>query len=154
MNLFFLSKFALAFFNAAVSCVIMLVFGLEYALMFALLVFLLDFIPAIGGLIALMLPFLYSFAVFDSVLLSFVLLGALFVPQFISGNIIEPKVMGNRLNLSGFIILVSLVFWSSLWGILGAFLAVPLMASMNIVFSQFQTTRWISVLLSQDGEVR
>lgn len=66
MNTFFLSKFSLALFNAGVSVVIMMVFGLEYALMFGLLVFLLDFIPAIGGIIALALPFLYSFVQFDS----------------------------------------------------------------------------------------
>lgn len=153
MNMFFLSKFSLALFNAGVSAIIMFFFGLEYALMFALLVFLLDFIPAIWGIIALSLPFLYSFAVFDSAASSFILLVCLFIPQFISGNIIEPKIMGNRLNLSGFVILVALIFWSALWGLVGAFLAVPLMASLNIVFSKFEKTRFIAILFSQNWEI-
>jgi predicted PurR-regulated permease PerM len=131
----------------------MFFFGLEYALMFALFVFLLDFIPAIWGLIALALPFLYSFTVFESSVTPFILLACLFIPQFISGNVIEPKVMWNRLNLSGFVILLALIFWSGMWGLVGAFLAVPLMATMNIVFARFETTKWISVLLSKDGEV-
>lgn len=153
MNMFFLSKFSLALFNAWVSAIIMYFFGLEYALVFALFVFLLDFIPAIGGIIALSLPFLYSFTVFDSSVTSFILLICLFIPQFISGNVIEPKIMGNRLNLSGFVILVALIFWSALWGLVGAFLAVPLMACLNIIFSRFQKTKWIAILFSKNGEV-
>lgn len=100
MNTFFLSKFGLAMFNAVVSVIIMSLFGLEYALMFALLVFLLDFVPAIGGIIALALPFLYSFVQFDAASTSFILLACLIIPQTISGNYLEPKIMGDRLNLS------------------------------------------------------
>jgi len=153
LNVFILSKFFLAMLNAIVSFIIMLFFGIEYALLFALFVFLLDFIPAIWGIIALSLPFLYSFVQFDTVWLSFALLACLLVPQFITGNIIEPKLMWKRLNLSWFVILVSLIFWSSLWGIAGAFLAVPLMASLNIIFARFEITKPIAVILSQDGEI-
>jgi len=153
MNLFFLSKFSLALLNAAVSWIIMFFFGLEYALMFALLVFLLDFIPAVWGIIALSLPFLYSFTVFDSSITSFVLLACMFIPQFISGNVLEPKVMWNRLNLSSFMILLALVFWSSMWWLVGAFLAVPLMATINIVCARFEKTKWVSVLLSKNGKI-
>lgn len=153
MNLFFLSKFSLALLNATVSWIIMFFFGLEYALMFALLVFLLDFIPAVGGIIALSLPFLYSFTVFDSSLTPFILLACMFIPQFISWNVLEPKIMGNRLNLSSFMILIALVFWSSMWWLVGAFLAVPLMAMINIVCARFETTKWVSILLSKNGKV-
>ncbi len=153
MNTFFLSKFSLALLNAVTSVIIMKLFGLEYALMFGLLVFLLDFIPAIGGIIALSLPFLYSFVQFDSNLTPFILLACLFIPQFISGNVIEPRIMGNRLNLSSFVILVALIFWSGMWGIIWAFLAVPLMASINIVLAQFKTTKPLAILMSKNGKV-
>lgn len=153
MNIFFLSKFFLALANGVTSIIIMLVFWLEYALMFGLLVFLLDFIPTIWGIVALSLPFLYSFVQFDSSLLSFILLACLFIPQFISGNIIEPKVMGNRLNLSSFVIMISLIFWSGMWWIVWAFLAVPLMASINIVLAQFKTTQPIAIMLSKNGNI-
>ncbi len=153
MNTFFLSKFFLALFNAGVSVVIMMLFGLEYALMFGLLVFLLDFIPAIGGIIALALPFLYSFVQFDSGVTSMILLACLFIPQFISGNIIEPKIMWDRLNLSSFIIIIALIFWSSIWWVAWAFLAVPLMASINIVLAQFSSTKPFAILLSKNGKV-
>lgn len=154
MNTFFLSKFGLAMFNAIVSVIVMKIFGLEYALMFALLVFLLDFIPAIGGIIALGLPFLYSFVQFDNSATSFILLACLFIPQTFSWNFLEPRIMGNRLNLSGFVIMVSLIFWSWIWGITWAFLAVPLMASINIVLANFKTTRPLAVLLSKNGKIK
>ncbi|MCH8518935.1 AI-2E family transporter [Candidatus Gracilibacteria bacterium] len=153
INIFFLSKFALALFNAVVSIIIMLLFGLEYAFIFGLFVFLFDFVPAVGGVVALGLPFLYSFVQFDTLGLSFLLLACLIVPQVVSGNVLEPKIMGNRLNLSTFVIILSLIFWSSIWGLAGAFLAVPIMAVLNIIFAQFPVTRPISVLLSKNGKV-
>lgn len=153
MNTFFLSKFSLALLNATVSVIILNIFWLEYALMFGLLVFLLDFIPAIGWIIALALPFLYSFVQFDNGITSVILLVCLFIPQFISGNIIEPKIMWNRLNLSSFVIMVALIFWSSIWGVAWAFLAVPLMASINIVLAQFDTTKPLAVMLSKNGNI-
>jgi AI-2 transport protein TqsA len=61
--------------------------------------------------------------------------------------------MGNSLNLSPFAILVSLAAWSALWGIPGAFLAVPITAIMAIVFSEFAGTRPLAVLLSRDGRL-
>lgn len=153
VNVFFLSKFALALFNAIVSVVIMLLFWLEYAFIFGLFVFLFDFIPAVWGIIALGLPFLYSFVQFESVGLSFLLLACLMIPQLISWNILEPKIMWNRLNLSTFVIMLALIFWSTLWWLAGAFLAVPIMAVLNIIFAQFEPTRPISVLLSKNGKV-
>jgi AI-2 transport protein TqsA len=59
--------------------------------------------------------------------------------------------MGSSLNLSPFAILVSLAVWSQLWGIAGAFLAVPITAVMVIVFSEFAGTRPIAILLSKTG---
>jgi predicted PurR-regulated permease PerM len=61
--------------------------------------------------------------------------------------------MGNSLNLSPFVILVGLVAWMSMWGIAGAILSVPIMAILVIVFSEFESTRPIAVLLSKDGRI-
>jgi predicted PurR-regulated permease PerM len=61
--------------------------------------------------------------------------------------------MANSLNLSPFVILVSLAVWSALWGIAGAFLAVPITACIALVCAEFRTTRPIAVLLSRDGRV-
>ena len=81
------------------------------------------------------------------------LLLALTAVQFVIGNFLDPYVMGNSLNLSPFAILISLAVWSELWGIPGAFLAVPITAIMTIVFSEFAGTRPIAVLLSKNGKL-
>ena len=154
LTLYFWVKFCLALTNAVVSYIIMFFFGIDYALFFALIVFFLDFIPNIGWPIALSLPFLYSFIQLSSPVSSFFLLIALLIPQTITGNFLEPKIFGSRLNLSGFIILLSLLFWGSIWGLVGAFLAVPLMTSLNIIFSKFHATRPLAILLSEKGEVQ
>ena len=41
------------------------------------------------------------------------------------GSFLEPKILGRELNLSPLVIIISVVVWASLWGVLGAFLAVP-----------------------------
>jgi predicted PurR-regulated permease PerM len=61
--------------------------------------------------------------------------------------------MANSLNLSAFAILASLATWSALWGISGAFLAVPLTACIAMVLAEFEGTRPIAVLLSKTGRV-
>jgi predicted PurR-regulated permease PerM len=48
---------------------------------------------------------------------------------------------------------VSLAVWSALWGIPGAFLAVPITACMVLVFAEFPGTRPIAILLSRNGEI-
>jgi len=154
LNVFIVSKFLIALLNGTVSWIIMLLFGLEFALLFALFVFILDFIPSVGWAIAMSLPFLYSFAAFDQTYLSFLLLACLMVPQFITWNVIEPRVMGKRLNLSSFIIILSLIFWSTLWWVAWAFLAIPLMVSINIVLSKFEVTQPIAIFLSQNWEIK
>jgi predicted PurR-regulated permease PerM len=82
-----------------------------------------------------------------------IVLAALVVAQFVIGNILEPYLMGSSLNLSPFAILVGLTVWSGLWGVAGAFLAVPITAIMAIVFSEFAGTRPIAVLLSRNGRL-
>jgi predicted PurR-regulated permease PerM len=51
------------------------------------------------------------------------------------------------------VIMISLIFWSGMWWIVWAFLAVPLMASINIVLAQFKTTKPIAIMLSKNGNI-
>jgi predicted PurR-regulated permease PerM len=55
--------------------------------------------------------------------------------QNIIGNILEPKILGNRLGLNPLIILLSLLVWGYIWGIAGMFLSVPLTAVIKIIIS-------------------
>jgi predicted PurR-regulated permease PerM len=69
------------------------------------------------------------------------------------GNILDPYLMGNSLNLSPFAILASMAVWSAIWGVSGAFLAVPITVIVIIIFSEFEMTRPVAILLSKNGRL-
>ncbi|MCC7039922.1 MAG: AI-2E family transporter [Burkholderiales bacterium] len=138
---------------ALVSWAVMRLMGLELAGFWAVITGLLNFIPYLGTVISIVLPVLMALVQFGDFGSALALLAALAVVQFVIGNFIDPYVMGNSLNLSPVAILASLTVWSGLWGIAGAFLAVPVTAIMVIVLSEFAGTRPVAVLLSRTGEV-
>ena len=135
------------------SWVIMIVIGIDFAGFWAVLIFLLNYIPYIGSFIAVAFPVALTLVQFGSLPLFLVSLISLVAVQVTVGNIIEPRLMGNSLNLSPLVILIAMVSWGSIWGIVGAFLAVPLTVIMLIIFAQFSSTRPLAVLLSRDGQV-
>lgn len=137
----------------AASWIAMALLGLEFAGFWAALIALLNYIPYIGSFLGVLFPVMMAIVQFANPSEVVAVLLSLTVLQFLIGNFLDPYVMGNSLNLSPFAILVSLAAWSALWGIPGAFLAVPITAIMAIVFSGFSGTRPIAVLLSRDGRL-
>jgi predicted PurR-regulated permease PerM len=138
---------------AVLSYAVMRLFGLEFAGLWAVLIALLNFVPYVGSVLGVVLPMLMTIVQFEDLGTVLTMLLALSALQFAIGNFLDPYVMGNSLNLSPFAILISLAVWSELWGVPGAFLAVPITAIMTIVFSEFPGTRPIAVLLSQNGKL-
>ncbi|HRH85938.1 MAG TPA: AI-2E family transporter [Rubrivivax sp.] len=146
-------KTLLSILLGVVSWAVMRLYGLEFAALWAVLTAFLNFVPYVGSVLGVLLPALMALVQFQELgpILSLVL--ALTGVQFVIGNFLDPYVMGSSLNLSPFAILISLAVWSELWGIPGAFLAVPITAIMTIVFSEFPGTRQVAVLLSKNGDV-
>ena len=135
------------------SYVVMHLFGLEFAALWAVLIFFLNFVPYVGSVLGVVFPVLMTVVQFQDAGTVLTMLMALTALQFGIGNFLDPWVMGNSLNLSPFAILVSLAVWSELWGVPGAFLAVPITAILTIVFSEFPGTRPVAVLLSSNGRL-
>ena len=144
-------KTLLGMMQAVVSWVAMWWFGLEFATFWAMLIVLLNYIPYIGSFLSVFFPVAMAIVQFGDPNTIVTLAIALVVVQFAIGNFLDPYLLGNSLNLSPAAILVSLSVWSGLWGLPGAFLAVPITAVMAIVFSEFAATRPIAVLLSRNG---
>jgi AI-2 transport protein TqsA len=137
----------------AICWIIMRFLGLEFAGFWTVLIVLLNYVPYIGSFLGVLFPVAMSIVQFGNPNEVLALLAPLTVVQFLIGNFLDPYIMGNSLNLSPFAILLSLTIWSGLWGIPGAFLAVPITAIMAIVFSEFAGTRPIAVLLSRNGRL-
>ena len=146
-------KTSVSLVTAIISFIIMTLFDLNHALVWAILIFILNFIPNIGSIIAIIFPVIMGILQFGK----FGIVGALFVVltlvQVIVGNFVEPKMMGDQLNISPFVVLISLSVFGAIWGIIGMFLSVPLTVIIMIIFSHFDSTRPIAVLLSGDGNV-
>jgi predicted PurR-regulated permease PerM len=138
---------------ALASYLVLRGFGIEFAGFWALLIGLFNYIPYVGSILGVALPSLLAILQFGDFWQVVVFVLAMSVPQVVIGNFLDPWLMGNSLNLSPFVILVGLVAWMSMWGIAGAILSVPIMAILVIVFSEFESTRPIAVLLSKDGRI-
>ncbi len=127
--------------------------GLEFAGIWAFIVFITSYIPTIGAIVACSMPILYSLTVAPNWELPLLTAAGLIVLQILFGNIMEPKLMGKSLNLSTLAILINLVFWGMIWGIAGMFFSVPILVGIYIVAAQFDSTRWLAILLSADGKI-
>lgn len=148
---YILLKAVLSGATTLLSYLVMKAVGLHLAEFWAVLIFFLNFIPYIGAWSGVLFPGLLAIMQFDALRPIVVTIGLLTIVQFTGGTIIEPRVMGTRLNVSPLVVLLSLAVWGSIWGITGMFLAVPIMVVIMIVCSAFAATRPIAILLSADG---
>lgn len=109
--------------------------GVDFPFIWSVLTFLFNFIPSIGSIAITIIAVVFAMVQFlpdwNPVLVTFACIGG---AEFVIGNVIDPKMLGDRLNLSPVVILLSLLGWGFLWGVAGLFLAVPLTVAMKIVF--------------------
>ena len=135
------------------SYFVLLFIGVDAPAFWAFLIFILNFIPTIGSLIATVFPAIFAllqFGDFTQGILVLTIVGSI---QLVIGNFVEPKLMGNSLNISPLVVLLTLAIWGVMWGITGMLLSVPITVILIIILSEFQTTRPLAILLSQTGKI-
>jgi AI-2 transport protein TqsA len=128
---------------------VLAVLGIDLAMVFGFFAFLLNFIPSIGSGIATLLPLpvvLFSPDVTATTAVLAIALPALI--QVVIGNFIDPRVMGESLDLHPVTILLALIFWGMIWGLVGMLLAVPLIAILKMLFERLELTAPIAHLLA------
>jgi len=141
-------KVLISFLTGLLTWIALYALGLELAVVFGLLAFLLNFIPSAGSVVALLLPLPVALMQFDG---GARLLMVLLVPgvvQVALGNVLEPKMLGESLNLHPITVLLSLIFWGMLWGMAGMILATPITAVLAIVLDRLEPTRPVARLLA------
>jgi len=146
-------KTIISLITGASSYIALLAIGVDTPIFWAFLIFLLNYIPTIGSLIGTVFPAIIALMQFGDATYFFLVIGIVGAIQLIVGNIIEPKIMGNSLNLSPLVVIISLSIWGSIWGITGMVLSVPITVIMIILFAQFESTKSIAILLSEKGKV-
>ena len=125
--------------------------GLDLALIWGVLNFLLNFIPVIGNVIGIIPPTLYAFIEFEGWTMPVVVFVGFAVLQITISNVIYPMLQGRGMAMPPVAIIVALLFWSWIWGVAGALLAVPLTAALIIVCQHFKSTEWLAKLLAREG---
>ena len=141
-------KFITSGTTGVLTGLILSIMGVDLALVFGVMAFLLNFIPSVGSIIATLLPMPLALVQFDSwlpITLVLVLPGTV---QFTIGNVVEPLVMGEGLDLHPVTVLLALVFWGLLWGVVGMLLAAPMTAVLRIVLGRLEITRPLAELLA------
>ena len=126
------------------------VYGLQLQREWGVIAFVLNFIPFIGSFVATLLPALLAAVQFESFSASLVVFVILNLLQFVIGSYIEPRVAGNAVSLSPFMVLFAVFFWGMLWGVAGAFIGVPILIAIAAVCARNAAARPIAVLLSAD----
>lgn len=122
--------------------------GVEFPLLWAVLAFALNYIPNIGSAIAAVPPVLLLLVSPDGGLLDALLLSAAYLGvNFVMGNLVEPRAMGQALGLSTFVAFLSLVVWGWIFGAVGMLLSVVLTMTLKIALDSHPETRWIAHLL-------
>jgi len=124
------------------------ILGVDLAFVFGVLAFFLNFIPNVGSIIAVLLPLPLAMVQFDSWVRIALVAALPGMVQITVGSIMEPKLMGEGLELHPVSILIALVFWGLIWGVVGMLLAAPITAVLRIVLGRFETTRPIAGLLA------
>lgn len=140
--------------TGVVSYLVLRMVDVDFAGFWAFSIFLLNFIPTIGSIIATLFPAVLALIQFNTAEEFFIVLIAVGIIQLLVGNFLEPKLMGNSLNLSPLVVMLSLTLWGSIWGVAGMFLSVPITVILLIIFAHFQSTRYLAVLLSGDGNLK
>ena len=135
---------------AFLDTMLLLSLGVDFAILWGVLSFLLSFLPNIGFIIALTPPTLLALIQFGFGR-SIAVLAGYIVINFIVDNIVKPRFVGGRLDLSPLVVVISLLFWGWLLGPMGALAAVPLSIGARFLFESFEESRWLAYLMSDAG---
>lgn len=122
--------------------------NVDFSVTWGALAFFLNFIPTVGSILASIPPVLVALVQFPSFWNAAGVALMLLAIQLTIGNVVAPKVLGERLNLSPVVVLISLVFWGWLWGIAGALLSIPIASAIKIICENIEPLRPISILMS------
>lgn len=135
------------------SYIALSIIGIDSPLFWAFLIFILNYIPVIGSLTATLFPAVFSLLQFGDFMPGIIILLIVGGIQILVGNIIEPRLMGNSMNVSPIVTIAGLSFWGAIWGIIGMIISVPIMVVIVIVLSQFKETKAFAILLSSNGKI-
>ncbi len=147
------SMILISFLTAVASYIALIILDVDFPMLWAFLIFMLNFIPYLGSIFATLLPATIAVFQFGEPVYFIYVLAVLMSIQMVLGNFVQPKLMGKSLNISPIAVLLAFAFWGSIWGVIGMILSVPITSITLIILAQFPETRFISIIMSENGEI-
>ncbi len=129
----------------------MTILGVEFPILWGFLAFLLNYVPNLGVVIAGIPAVLFTLIQLGPGHAVLVAAGYLTI-NFIIGTAVEPRIVGRGVRLSTLVVFLSLIFWGSLLGLIGAVLCIPITMSLKFVLENNEETRWIAIWLGPGPE--
>ncbi|MDY6915276.1 MAG: AI-2E family transporter [Candidatus Cloacimonadota bacterium] len=150
LKTYLLNKTFISILTAVFGMFFIYIFGVDFVIISGFFLFVLNFIPNIGSIIATLFPIVVCMIQYGFSWQLIALSSSLILTQATMANVIEPNLMGTRLNLSPIMILIALIFWYWVWGPVGMILAIPLTSAFSIIIKEFDSMKVISALISDD----
>jgi AI-2 transport protein TqsA len=128
------------------DAVFLYILGVDYVILWGVLAWFMGFIPAVGFWVAMVPPMAFAYVQFGLEAALIVFIGYVLINGTVQ-NLIQPKMMGDRLKMSPVVIFISVLFWAALLGTVGALVAVPLTLIGIGFLESFEATHWVAVLM-------
>jgi predicted PurR-regulated permease PerM len=156
ISTYLLTTFAITFTEGVVVALAMWALGMPNPLLWGAMVVVLEFIPYLGALIMTAILTLAALTVYDTLGQALLVPGVFLGINVIQGNFVSPALLGHRLALNPVALLVGLTFWFWIWGLPGAFIAVPLLATFKIFCDHIESLAAVGEFLGErdQGERR
>jgi predicted PurR-regulated permease PerM len=137
---------------AILICAGFLILGVKYAILLGIFSALLKLIPYLGIVTACLLTILITVSTNSPATVTGALI-VLLIVHIIDGNFLFPAIVGSKVKMNALATIVGVVIGNALWGIAGMFLAIPLLATLKVIFDSVEPFRPWAILLGDDPRI-
>jgi predicted PurR-regulated permease PerM len=125
--------------------------GLGDPLLWGAVAFALNYIPILGPVVNMAVLALAGLLTFDPLWQALLPAGIYLLIHLVEGEAITPTLLARQLTLNPVVVIIALVFWYWMWGVAGALLAVPMLATFKIVCDRVQSLAAIGHFLGSEA---
>lgn len=127
----------------------LMLLGIPHALLFGMLTAIMTIIPYVGIFLSALIPVCVAWLATDSIWYPVGVVAVFAIVQYLEANVIFPKVVGTRLNISTWAMLVAIISGGLLWGVSGVILFIPFAGILKIIVAYIPEWNSLNILLER-----
>ncbi len=124
--------------------------GVNNFILVSIIAAFLTLIPFLGNLIGMMLAVAFGFIISGDISVLIGILITFSVVQFLESYIFEPYIVGDKVDVQPFFVILAVILGNLLWGVIGMVIAVPTLGILNILFNHVELLKPLGYLFSND----